>query len=277
MTTKVKLSVSNLINQNDSIIVDNTVKTFNFNENNSTGKEIILIYMYQLPDFASHGIKIGMTKCNPGVSFKKAIENRISAQTNELALSPSDYEKYGWRREILHWGVCIDAHDESFKDYYVHDMIKLKKAGIQEKEQEWFVNVPLDELVRLFEECRTEGKTKQIFTPRKEQRECVDQLKTYFTNHPKSGRFLMNCKMRFGKSYTAYKFCEEMNLNRILILTFVPAVEDSWRNDLEHIEKLYRYRTDDDLRRIDYIPSNEKDPFRTFWEKRGIPKKPKPA
>lgn len=220
--------------------------------------------MYQLPDFPQHGIKIGMTRCNPGVSFKKAIESRISEQTTELALSPSDYERYGLKREILHWGVCIDAHNESFKDYYVHDMIKTKKAGIQEKEQEWFVNVPLQELVRLFEECRTEGKTKDIFIPRKEQRECVDQLKAYFTNHPKNGRFLMNCKMRFGKSYTSYKFCEEMDLNRILILTFVPAVEDSWRDDLEHVAKDYKYRTDDDLRRLEYSPANEKDPFVMF-------------
>lgn len=264
MKSSIVIYSSSQLNCIDSYLHNNMIQREEYNGINETGKSLILLYMYQLPDFPQHGIKIGMTRCNPGVSFKKAIESRISEQTTELALSPSDYERYGHKREILHWGVCIDAHDESFKDYYVHDRIKLKKAGIQEKEQEWFVNVPLQELVRLFEECRSEGKTKEIFSPRKEQRECIDKLKAYFTNHPKNGRFLMNCKMRFGKSYTSYKFCEEMNLDRVLILTFVPAVEDSWRDDLDHVAKNYMYRTDDDLRRIEYSPSNERDPFVMF-------------
>ena len=72
--------------------------------------------MYQLPNFPQHGIKIGMTRCRPGMKIQKAIVSRISAQVHELALSPSDYEKYGMQREILHWGVCIDSHSESFKD-----------------------------------------------------------------------------------------------------------------------------------------------------------------
>ena len=264
MKTGVIVSESNNLNKITILFINQNEFSLQYSGYNTTGRELTLLYMYQLIDFPQHGIKIGMTGCKSGAAINKAIESRISEQTSELALSSSDYELYGQKREILHWGVCIDAHNESFKDYYVHDMIKLKKAGIQEKEQEWFVNVPLQELVRLFEECRSEGKPKDIFLPRKEQRECIDKLKTYFTNNPKNGRFLMNCKMRFGKSYTSYKFCEEMGLNRILILTFVPAVENSWRDDLEHIAKEYRYRTDDDLRRIEYNPSNETDPFVMF-------------
>ncbi len=264
MNNQIIINRSQKLNNKASYYHDGKEYFIAYDELNNTGKSLILLYMYQLPDFPQHGIKIGMTKCNPGTTFKKAIESRIAQQKAELALNQSDYDRYGLKREILHWGVCIDAGNESFKDYYVHDMIKLKKAGIQEKEQEWFVNVPLEELVRLFEECRTEGKTKAVYTPRKEQRECVDRLKEYFTVHPKNGRFLMNCKMRFGKSYTTFKFCEEMDLNRILILTFVPAVEDSWGGDLKHISKDYAYRTDEDLRRFEYQPSKEVGPFVMF-------------
>ena len=264
MNNQIIINRSQKLNNKASYYHDGKEYFIAYDELNNTGKSLILLYMYQLPDFPQHGIKIGMTKCNPGTTFKKAIESRIAQQKAELALNQSDYDRYGLKREILHWGVCIDAGNESFKDYYVHDMIKLKKAGIQEKEQEWFVNVPLEELVRLFEECRTEGKTKVVYTPRKEQRECVDRLKEYFTIHLKNGRFLMNCKMRFGKSYTTFKFCEEMDLNRILILTFVPAVEDSWGGDLKHISKDYAYRTDEDLRRFEYQPSKEVGPFVMF-------------
>ena len=263
MNSAIIIESSNL-NHTDSVLFDGVERAFEYDAVNDSGKDLILLYMYQLPDFPQHGIKIGMTKCNRGVSFKNAIKSRISVQVKELALDPSDYEKYGMKREILHWGICLDARDDSFKDYYVHESIKIKKAGIQEKEQEWFVNVPLSELVRLFEECRTEGKIKELFEPRKEQRECVDRLKEYFTAHPKDGRFLLNCKMRFGKSYTTYKFCEEMDLERVLILTFVPAVESSWRSDLAHIQKNYSYYTDDDLRRIEFNPANIDDPFVMF-------------
>ena len=47
--------------------------------------------MYQLPDFPQHGIKIAMTKCNPGTTFKKAIDSRIAQQKAELALNQPDY------------------------------------------------------------------------------------------------------------------------------------------------------------------------------------------
>lgn len=219
--------------------------------------------MYYLPLFPQHGIKIGMKKCNPGVTFRKAIESRVREQTDELALPTKSYDKYGLKREIVFWGICLDAHDESFKDYYVHDRIKIKKAGIQEKEQEWFTNVPLDELIDVFKECQAEG-NKILYTPRAEQRACVDALKAYFDAHPTGGRFLMNCKMRFGKCYTSYKFCEEAGIDRVLVLTFVPAVESSWRVDLDHIEKNYSYYTDDDLRRLEFQPVKETEPFVMF-------------
>ncbi len=53
--------------------------------------------------------------------------------------------------------------------------------------------------------------------------------------------------MRFGKCYTTYKYAEEAKLRKLLILTFVPAVEDSWRDDLKHIETDFDYITDFEL------------------------------
>ena len=43
--------------------------------------------------------------------------------------------------------------------------------------------------------------------------------------------------MRFGKTYTTYKLSQEMGWNKILVLTFKPAVENSWRDDLySHVD-----------------------------------------
>lgn len=45
-------------------------------------------------------------------------------------------------------------------------------------------------------------------------------------------KFLWNAKMRFGKTFASYELAKKMGLKRILVLTFKPAVESAWREDL---------------------------------------------
>ena len=252
------------INQFDSAKYKGQPKTFHLDDINDTNQDLILLYMYILPKFQSHGIKVGMTKCKMDETFWHAIKSRIRNQQHELALTQEQYPKYGLEREVIYWGVCLDAQSESFKDYRVHDQILTMKAGLTEKEQEWFQNLPADELVEVFEECRKDDSNNEIYIPRKEQRECVDALIDYFKNHKTGGRFLLNCKMRYGKSFTTYKYCEEADLNKILILTFIPAVESSWREDLTHIKKHYDYYTDDNLKKDSFMLNWITDPYVLF-------------
>ena len=42
--------------------------------------------------------------------------------------------------------------------------------------------------------------------------------------------------MRFGKTFTTYQLAKEMGWTRILVLTYKPAVEGAWREDLSHID-----------------------------------------
>ncbi len=251
------------INQTDEIKYQGKQISFNLDDKNNTDNSLILIYMYLLPKFQTHGIKIGMTKCKIGETFWHAIKSRIHDQQHELALTDDQYQKYGLNREVIYWGICLDAKNDSFKDYEVHNEIKKINAGIVEKEQEWFTNVPADELINNFNSLRHKDENKNIYTPRKEQQECIDAMSNYFNKNPK-GRFLLNCKMRFGKSFTTYKYCEDHNLERILILTFIPAVESSWREDLSHIKKNYRYFTDDNLRRSGFELNFEQEPYVLF-------------
>ncbi len=251
------------INQSDAVVYQGQKRIYSLDDRNNTDGSLILIYMYYLPKFATHGIKVGMTKCKIGETFWHAIKSRIHDQQHELALSDEQYQKYGLDRAVVYWGICLDAHSDSFKDYAVHDEILRKYPGIAEREQEWFANVPTDELISIFDSLRHKEECRTIFEPRKEQRECIDSIKIYFDSNPK-GRFLLNCKMRFGKSYTTYKYCEEAGLNRVLILTFIPAVESSWREDLSHIKKQYRYFTDENLRRDDFMPNFISDPYVLF-------------
>lgn len=252
------------INQFDSVSYNGKPKTFHLDEKNDTEQELVVLYMYILPTFQTHGIKVGMTKCKSDETFWHAIKYRVGNQVHELALTDEQYEKYGLVREVIYWGVCLDAHNEQFKDYKVHDMILSKLAGLTEKKQEWFLGAAPDELVDIFLDCRRADLSKEIYVPRREQRDCVDALKVYFSNHKVGGRFLLNCKMRYGKSYTTYKYCEEADLDKILILTFIPAVESSWREDLTHIQKHYDYYTDENLRKLFFDPSLINEPFVMF-------------
>lgn len=255
---------SPIINKKDTIILNSESVTYSLNDINDLDSNVIVLYMYQLAKFQQHGIKVGMTVCHSGETFLHSIEKRIKEQKNEVALNDEQYEKFGLEREVVFWGICLDAKNDNFKDYKIHKEIMKKYSGIVDRDQEWFRNVPLDDLVEVFKKYRTFKLEKEIYTPRKEQKDCIEALKAYFNEHPKGERFLLNCKMRFGKCFTTYKYAEEANINKILILTFVPAVESSWRDDLSHIEKDYDCFTDNDLKKEKFSLKDRVKPFVIF-------------
>ena len=52
-----------------------------------------------------------------------------------------------------------------------------------------------------------------------------------------ASHFLWNAKMRFGKTFVAYKLAQKMNWTRVVVLIYKPAVEMAWKDDLlSHID-----------------------------------------
>jgi len=127
-----------------------------------------------------------------------------------------------------------------FKDHEVHKI--LQRSGIQRSDSnnEWF-KCSVDELQAavIAAKERTSIEVDRVFNfaLRPEQKDAVERTKNYFKSYSsvenKTPHFLWNCKMRFGKTFSAYKLAEEMQWKRVLILTFKPAVENSWKEDLE--------------------------------------------
>ncbi|MGN1134332.1 MAG: DEAD/DEAH box helicase family protein, partial [Oscillospiraceae bacterium] len=77
----------------------------------------------------------------------------------------------------------------------------------------------------------------ETFSMRPEQQAAVDKTIAYFTQAKKDEpnripKFLWNAKMRFGKTFASYELAKKMNFKRILVLTFKPAVETAWAEDL---------------------------------------------
>lgn len=73
------------------------------------------------------------------------------------------------------------------------------------------------------------------FPMRPEQEDAVAQTAGYFLTHAnasQSPKVLWNAKMRFGKTFTTYQLAREMGFKRVLVLTYKPAVQVAWRDDL---------------------------------------------
>ncbi|MDB4673884.1 GIY-YIG nuclease family protein [Flavobacteriaceae bacterium] len=151
---------------------------------------------------------------------------------------PSSIKKY----KVLLDESSMRNDGTHFKDYEVHKV--LKERGFKNVGGEWF-RVGVDELKSIILSLK-EGTTLELtrtknFKPRPEQQEAINKTSEYFKNYTsqegKIPHFLWNCKMRFGKTYTTYKLSQEMGWNKILVLTFKPAVENSWRDDLySHVD-----------------------------------------
>lgn len=126
----------------------------------------------------------------------------------------------------------------SFTDHDVHRV--LRKKQITGMGGEWF-KCTVNDVKAAIAAVRTgtanvENRT-QTFAMRPEQEYAVDVTMRYFKSAYEEGsgrtpKFLWNAKMRFGKTFAAYQLAKKMGMKRVLILTFKPAVQTAWREDL---------------------------------------------
>ena len=197
------------------------------------------IYAYTEPQFkttpwknkrsGSGLIKVGFTT--------KSAHERISEQfgTNKPIDNPY---------EILLDEVAIRNDGTYFTDFDVHKV--LEKAGYYRfPNSEWF-ECTLDEVKEAIFAVKNHKTdiTKRIatFKMRPEQERAVKITSEYFRKYPyekegKTPHFLWNAKMRFGKTFTSYQLAKEMGWKKVLVLTFKPAVQNSWEEDLKsHVD-----------------------------------------
>lgn len=131
-------------------------------------------------------------------------------------------------------------HDDgtTFKDYDVHKV--LERKGFLRVGGEWFKCKKEDVLAAINAvKTRTENVENRSlnFPMRPEQKAAVEKTIAYYKsaqkeNANKAPKFLWNAKMRFGKTFASYQLAKQMGFKRILVLTFKPAVQTAWREDL---------------------------------------------
>lgn len=126
----------------------------------------------------------------------------------------------------------------SFSDHDVHKC--LVKKGITRTDGEWFKCTIADieaAILELKTGELTEANRTLTFGMRPEQEEAVSKTAEYFKqakkdNKDKTPHFLWNAKMRFGKTFASYQLAKKLNWKRVLVLTFKPAVQSAWEEDL---------------------------------------------
>ena len=132
---------------------------------------------------------------------------------------------------------AMKADGSAFTDKDVHRV--LRSNGFYNPGGEWFACSPDD--VRRAVEALRRGEESDMsrtatFKMRPEQQAAVDKTSAHFAGYQsETGRtphFLWNCKMRFGKTFAAYQLALRMKWQRLLVLTFKPAVRSAWQEDL---------------------------------------------
>jgi len=187
------------------------------------------IYAYQDTNPQYKGLlKIGFTNLN--------VQDRVAQQYPTKRPGKSPYK-------IVFEESAMRNDGSDFSDRDVHRY--LRKKGIKNPEGEWFrcsVDVVKAAVLAIRIGFQNEENRIHDFKMRPEQQEAVDKTIAYFASAKKDNknttpRFLWNAKMRFGKTFAAYQLAKKMKWKKILVLTFKPAVQSAWEEDLKtHVD-----------------------------------------
>ena len=130
-----------------------------------------------------------------------------------------------------------------FSDHDVHRRLRL--VGVKNPAGEWF-ECTVAQIKAAVNAVRTgkmaEENRSLNFSLRPEQAMAVEMTAAYFKSFKKESpnktpHFLWNAKMRFGKTFTSYHLAKEMGWRKVLVLTFKPAVQSGWEEDLKsHVD-----------------------------------------
>ena len=215
------------------------------------------VYAYEDSRF-ERCLKVGYTT--------KSVQERVAAQYPVLLPNQS--------YKIILDEMAVRDDGSFFTDHDVHKVLARKK--IKRLEGEWFecdINDVRAALIEVKTGKRTEEGRTLNFGMRPEQEAAVNKTMAYFKSFKaerpnKTPHFLWNAKMRFGKTFASYQLAKKLGWKKILILTFKPAVQNAWQEDLEsHIDfKGWQFISRDGLGMEDADPKKPIACFGSFQD-----------
>ena len=166
------------------------------------------------------------------------VEKRVAEQFP--VLKPGDKKPY----RIVFAESAMYSDGGSFTDKRVHE--KLVAMGYEQqyhqgKKTEWFkcsVSAVRAAWIAVCNRVDNVERRTLDFKMRPEQSAAVEKTVRYYESAAmekrirRTPKFLWNAKMRFGKTFATYQLAKRLGAKRVLVLTFKPAVQSAWREDL---------------------------------------------
>ena len=231
------------------------------------------IYAYEEPQNSQVKglLKVGYTAID--------VETRIAQQFPTLKPGEKPYR-------IVFAEPAMRSDGTTFMDHEVHE--NLEKNGFYRlkdsngKKTEWFACREKDvraAWLAVRDRSQNEERRTRDFAMRPEQLAAVEKTEAYFlsvssesTN--RTPKFLWNAKMRFGKTFASYELAKRMGFKRVLVLTFKPAVQDAWEEDLmTHVDfEGWQFVSRDGLQYEDADPKRPIVCFGSFQDYLGVNK-----
>lgn len=212
-----------------------------------------VIYVFTIDDEAHRGlVKIGDATLHTDTpidalppnckELNQAALTRIRSYTNTAGLTP----------KLLHTEVAIRTVPDknsgglllkAFRDHDVHAVLRnsgIEKAQIGDSTgQEWFeidletAKKAIAAVKQNFSNLSNTDIVKQapiIFRP--EQADCISKVVKHFKT---ADRFLINAKMRYGKTFVSLEIVKQCKFEKTIILTHRPVVNAGWYEDFTKI------------------------------------------
>ncbi len=214
------------------------------------------IYAYELIGVDTHKglVKVGYTS--------RTAAGRVNEQLGTA----------GVQYHILLEESAMRKDGSAFTDHEIHRY--LQSRGVVRTEGEWFrckVKDVISAINAVRDGIETEESRHQTFAMRPEQAAAVEKTAQYFEsyrneNKGKTPHFLWNAKMRFGKTFASYQLAKKMGWKKILVLTFKPAVESAWDDDLrDHVDfEGWQFLNSNPKEGLTYDTLDKKRPFVCF-------------
>lgn len=166
---------------------------------------------------------------------------RIKSYTNTAGLTPKLLHTELALRNIKKSNGTVSV--KAFRDHDVHEI--LKNSGFNNitlgntTGKEWFqidvdiAKKAIDAVKHNYSNLSNTDVVKHapiIFRP--EQTECISKVVKHFK---KADKFLINAKMRYGKTFVSLEIIKQCNFKKTIIITHRPVVDSGWYDDFTKI------------------------------------------
>lgn len=212
--------------------------------------EYKVIYIFTVEDTTHAGlVKIGDATLKTNTSIDKLVPN--CRELNQASLNRiRQYTGTAGLTSRLLWSEIavrtIKQKDntlklEVFRDHQVHSV--LKNSGINPQKlsnsREWFA-VDIETAKKAIEAVKnnyanlsnSDAVKHQPIIFRPEQADCIEKVVKHFK---KADRFLINAKMRYGKTFVSLEIVKRCKFQKTIIMTHRPVVDDGWYEDFTKI------------------------------------------